>query len=185
LTIGLCDKTGDQLAAGYCPCWLSISLPAHPRPTCGSRPARTRCRVCGGQRAGRPGVATVAATSAGPCTRPFRCESSRQLGVRPRRRRRLAPESSGARRLAVKWIANLPIIQRVGEARSAIGRLGTVVRRDCSTSAGPRPGRRRCTRRVGGQSRRGHGKSIPARVPALSYPHAVLVEDCLCLSTAT
>src|SRR5450759_3688123 len=26
--------------------WLSISLPAHPRPTCGSRPARTRCRVC-------------------------------------------------------------------------------------------------------------------------------------------
>ena len=144
-----------------------------------------RAAAYAGPKAGRPGVATVAATSAGPCTRPFRCESSRQLGVRPRRRRRLAPESSGARRLAVKWIANLPIIQRVGEARSAIGRLGTVVRRDCSTSAGPRPGRRRCTRRVGGQSRRGHGKSIPARVPALSYPHAVLVEDCLCLSTAT
>jgi hypothetical protein len=30
-----------------CGGWLSISLPAHPRPTCGSRPARTRCRVCG------------------------------------------------------------------------------------------------------------------------------------------
>jgi hypothetical protein len=68
-----------------------------------------RAAAYAGPKAGRPGVATVAvaATSAGPCTRPFRCESSRQLGVGPRRRRRLAPESSGARRLAVKWIANL------------------------------------------------------------------------------
>jgi hypothetical protein len=31
------------------------------------------------------------ASLACPCTRPFRCESSRQLGVRPRRRRRLGP----------------------------------------------------------------------------------------------
>jgi len=40
---------------------------------------------------------------------PMRGRSLLTHGVRPRRRRRLAPESSGARRLAVKWIANLAI----------------------------------------------------------------------------
>jgi hypothetical protein len=93
-------RADDIEVAGY---------PFHCQPTRAPPAAADRlgrAAAYAGPKAGRAGVATAAATSAGPCTRPFRCESNRQLGVRPRRRRRLAPGSSGARRLAVKWIAN-------------------------------------------------------------------------------
>jgi hypothetical protein len=119
LALGRVDTTGSselprsEAESRLADLIAEAGYPFHCQPTRAPPAAADRlgrAAAYAGPKAGRPGVATVAATSAGPCIRPFRCESSqssRQLGVRPRRRRRLAPESSVARRLAVKWIANM------------------------------------------------------------------------------